>query len=60
MTIFLAKRFFALVITLLVASLFIFLLLEILPGDPASIILGVGAQEDTLATLRTEMGLNLS
>ena len=60
MTIFLAKRFFALVITLLVASLFIFLLLEILPGDPASIILGVGAQEDTLAALRTEMGLNLS
>ncbi len=60
MKIFLAKRFFALVITLLVASLFIFLLLEILPGDPASIILGVGAQEDTLAALRTEMGLNLS
>ena len=60
MTIFLAKRFFALIITLLVASLVIFLLLEILPGDPASIILGVGAQEDTLAALRTEMGLDLS
>ncbi len=60
MTIFLAKRFFALVITMLVASLVIFLLLEILPGDPASIILGVGAQEDTLAALRSEMGLDLS
>ena len=60
MTIFLAKRLFALVITLLVASLVIFLLLEILPGDPASIILGVGAQEDTLAALRSEMGLDLS
>ena len=60
MTIFLAKRFFALLITLLVASLIIFLLLEILPGDPASIILGVGAQEDTLTALRAEMGLNLS
>ena len=60
MTVFLAKRFFALVITLLVASLIIFLLLEILPGDPASIILGVGAQEDTLAALRAEMGLDLS
>ena len=60
MSIFLAKRFFALVITLLVASLVIFLLMEILPGDPASIILGVGAQEDTLAALRTEMGLNNS
>ena len=60
MTTFLAKRLFALLITLLVASLIIFLLLEILPGDPASIILGVGAQEDTLAALRTEMGLDLS
>ncbi|MDP6320455.1 MAG: ABC transporter permease [SAR324 cluster bacterium] len=60
MTIFLAKRFFALVITLLVASLVIFLLMEILPGDPASIILGVGAQEDTLLALRTEMGLDHS
>ena len=60
MSIFLAKRFFALVITLLVASLVIFLLMEILPGDPAAIILGVGAQEDTLAALRTEMGLDHS
>ncbi|MDC0223867.1 ABC transporter permease [Deltaproteobacteria bacterium] len=60
MSIFLVKRFFALVITLLVASLVIFFLMEILPGDPASIILGVGAQEDTLAALRTEMGLNNS
>ena len=60
MTFFLAKRLFALLITLLVASLVIFLLLEILPGDPASIILGIGAQEDTLAALRKEMGLDLS
>ena len=60
MTTFLVKRFFALLITLLVASLIIFLLLEILPGDPALIILGVGAQEDTLTALRAEMGLNLS
>ena len=60
MSIFLAKRFFALVITLLVASLVIFLLMEILPGDPAAIILGVGAQEDNLLALRTEMGLNNS
>ncbi|MBT4014866.1 MAG: ABC transporter permease, partial [Deltaproteobacteria bacterium] len=60
MTTFLAKRLFSLLVTLLVASLIIFLLLGILPGDPALIILGVGAQEDTLAALRTEMGLDLS
>jgi len=59
MTIFIVKRFFVFVITLFVASLIIFLLLEILPGDPASIILGIGAQEDTLAALRSEMGLHL-
>jgi len=60
MAIFLTKRFFVFVITLLVASLVIFLLLEILPGDPASIILGIGAQDDTLAALRKEMALDLS
>ena len=46
-------------VTLLVASLLIFLLLEILPGDPAAVILGVGAQEDTLRALRAELGLDL-
>jgi len=60
MVIILAKRFFVFFVTLLVTSLVIFFLLEILPGDPASIILGVGAQDDTLAALRSEMGLNLS
>ena len=53
------RRLAALIITLLVASLLIFLLLEILPGDPAAVILGVGAQDDTLQALRTELGLNL-
>ena len=46
-------------VTLLVASLLIFLLLEILPGDPAAVILGIGAQEDTLRNLRAELGLDL-
>ena len=55
---FLAKRFVALVLTLLVASLVVFLVLEVLPGDPASVMLGVGAREDTLAALRAELGLD--
>ncbi len=58
MAVIIAKRFFVFIITLLVASLVIFFLLEILPGDPASIILGVGAQDDTLAALRSEMGID--
>ena len=53
------RRLIALMVTLLVASLLIFLLLEILPGDPAAVILGVGAQEDTLRALRAELGLDL-
>ncbi len=56
---FLARRVVALFITLAVASLLVFALLEILPGDPSVVILGVGAQEDTLAALRAEMGLDL-
>ncbi|HJM05989.1 MAG TPA: ABC transporter permease, partial [SAR324 cluster bacterium] len=59
MIFFMLRRLAALIITLLVASLLIFLLLEILPGDPAAVILGVGAQDDTLQALRTELGLNL-
>ena len=53
------RRLTALMVTLLVASLLIFLLLEILPGDPAAVILGVGAQQDTLRALRAELGLDL-
>ena len=59
MTFFIFRRLTALMVTLLVASLLIFLLLEILPGDPAAVILGVGAQEDTLRALRVELGLDL-
>ncbi len=45
-------------ITLVVASVVVFLVLEILPGDPASFMLGMEAQEDTLAALRAQMGLD--
>ncbi|MBC6405735.1 MAG: ABC transporter permease [Rhodospirillales bacterium] len=58
MSVFLAKRALALVATLLIASLAIFLVLEVLPGDPALIVLGTGAQDDTLAALRRQMGLD--
>lgn len=60
MSLFILKRLTALVLTLLVASIVVFLVMEILPGDPAAIILGVNAREDTLAALRAEMGLDRS
>ncbi len=55
-----ARRAVSLVLSLLVASLVIFLVLEIVPGDPAAYMLGVNAQPDTLAALRAELGLNQS
>jgi peptide/nickel transport system permease protein len=48
----------SLVATLLAVSLAIFLILEVLPGDPAAIMLGTSAREDTLAALRQELGLD--
>lgn len=45
-------------LSLAVASVVIFLLVELVPGDPATFILGTGAQPDTLAALREQLGLN--
>ncbi len=58
MSVFLFKRFIAFILTLLVASIIVFTVLEVLPGDPAALMLGVTAQEDTLAALRAELGLD--
>ncbi|MBO22469.1 MAG: peptide ABC transporter [Rhodospirillaceae bacterium] len=55
---FLARRVFVLLLTLLVASLVIFIILEVLPGDAALLILGIEAQADTLVALRAQMGLD--
>jgi len=58
MALFLARRLLTLVGTLIAASLIVFLVLEVLPGDPAQIMLGTDAQPDTLAALRTQLGLD--
>lgn len=55
----LLTRLAALVLTLLAASLVVFVVLDVLPGDPALLILGTGARPDTLAALRHQMGLDL-
>ena len=52
------KKLGSLCISLLVASLVIFACIEIVPGDPASFMLGINAQPDTVAALREELGLN--
>ncbi len=55
---FVAKRFASLVATLIAASLVIFFVLEVLPGDPASFMLGLNAQPDTVEALRHQLGLD--
>jgi peptide/nickel transport system permease protein len=53
------KRLVSLFISLAVASLVIFFVIEIAPGDPASFMLGINAQPETLAALRAELGLDV-
>lgn len=55
---FLISRLASLAATLLLVSAAIFFILEVLPGDPAAIMLGTAAREDTLAALRQELGLD--
>jgi len=55
---FLLRRVFGLLLTLLAASLVVFLVLDILPGDPAALMLGTAARPDTLAALRQQMGFD--
>uniref|UniRef100_A0A8J4HAW8 ABC transporter permease n=1 Tax=Acidicaldus sp. TaxID=1872105 RepID=A0A8J4HAW8_9PROT len=55
---FLAGRLLTLALTLLAAAAVIFLVLEVLPGDPAALILGVNARPDTLAALHHQLGLD--
>ncbi|GAA3056706.1 ABC transporter permease [Rhizobium viscosum] len=54
----LSRRLAGLVITLLVVSLVIFAVMDLLPGDPASIMLGTSASPETLAALRRDLGLD--
>jgi len=56
----LLTRLGSLGLTLLATSLAIFCVLEVLPGDPAAVMLGTAAREDTLAALRQELGLDRS
>ena len=53
------KRLISLVLSLAIASVVIFLVIEVAPGDPASFMLGLNAQPETLAALRTELGLDV-
>jgi peptide/nickel transport system permease protein len=52
------KRLLSLALTLALASMVIFIMLEIVPGDPARLMLGFNAPQDAVDALRQQMGLN--
>ncbi|MEV4537909.1 ABC transporter permease [Asanoa sp. NPDC049518] len=56
MTRYLVRRAALLVGTLLLASVVLFLLLRLLPGDPANALLSVGATPDQVAAARHQIG----
>ena len=55
---FLAKRFASFVLTLLAASVVIFTVLDVLPGNAAEVMLGESATPESLAALTAKLGLD--
>lgn len=55
---FAATRLISLALSLLAASVVIFVVIEVIPGDPAAYMLGINARPDTVAALRQELGLD--
>lgn len=58
MTAYLLRRFLSLSLSLVAASLVIFLVMEVVPGDPASFMMGINADPAAVAALRTQLGLD--
>ncbi len=52
------RRVAALAVTLLFVSLLVFVVVRVLPGDPALIILGLEASPDSVARVRQALGLD--
>jgi peptide/nickel transport system permease protein len=55
---FLSRRLAAAMVTLILATIVVFAVVEVLPGDPALIMLGTDARPDTLAALRAKHGFD--
>ena len=56
---YIVRKFLSLIVSLAFASLAIFAVVEVIPGDPAAYMLGINAQEDTVAALRAQLGLDV-
>ena len=55
---FIAARLGSMALTLFAATIVIFFILEIAPGDPAAFMMGVNADPQSVAALRAELGLD--
>ncbi len=58
MTAFILRRLLGFAVTLLGAAAIVFILLDLLPGDPAQFILGINATPESVARLRVLLGLD--
>ena len=58
MSIFLFKRLITLIATLVGASIVVFLVLEILPGNAAQILLGPDASAEAVQALAVKLGID--
>jgi peptide/nickel transport system permease protein len=58
MSLFLFKRLITLIATLIGASVVVFLVLEILPGNAAQILMGPDASPDAVAALASKLGID--
>lgn len=52
------RRMVSLMLSLVVASVVIFCVIEIIPGDPASYMMGLNVSEEAVAAVRAELGLD--
>ncbi|MEM6462126.1 MAG: ABC transporter permease [Pseudomonadota bacterium] len=58
MTTFILRRTAGFLATVMAISIVVFFVMNVLPGDPAAVILGLDASEEAIAALRTELGLD--
>jgi peptide/nickel transport system permease protein len=58
MTAYLLKRLVIAAITLVLASIVVFAVLQVVPGDPARLMLGMNASAEQVELLRNQLGLN--
>ncbi|MGD2076807.1 MAG: ABC transporter permease [Chloroflexota bacterium] len=55
---YIAQRLLTAIVVLLGVTFAVFLIIQLVPGDPARVILGVQANEENVAAIRERLGLN--